>query len=687
MSIRCQKCDYNNPPDTRFCGGCGTRLSPSTPASASAGQPTQSLTQTLQTGIQELQVGSVFAGRYLILESLGRGGMGRVYRVLDKKLDVEVALKLLRPEVAADPGIIERFKNELKLARAISHPHVCRMYDLSEDQGTHFITMEYVPGEDLKTTVRRVGPLGLPKALALAKQIAEGLAAAHKLDIVHRDLKPQNIMLDRGGQVRIMDFGISRSLRAKGMTADGMMVGTPEYISPEQAEGKKIDARTDIYAFGVILFEMVTGQVPFEGDTTLSIILKHKLEPPPDPKKLNPGLPRELGYLILKCLEKNRDRRYASAQDLLAGLCDVERRLDGKAPTREERERPRLGGKKIPIPALILAGAAALVAGYFLLKPSGKIAAPETPERRADVAETANRHIETAGPSDEQKKAPPVPVPPAATSAKESKSEAGAVPKTTKPVPPAGAAASATLEISTAPAGGDVYLNGAYQGKTPIKQAVAPGAYEVRIKKAPEYREFVDKVTLRAGESLPRHYVLSAVYILELRSVPAGAEAHVNGVLVGRTPVEVELPGSGVEFGLRLGDEWAPISEGLKLKPGRNVVERSLRSAAKPDAKSSPPKDTKAAPPPPPAPLTGRVRFNVLPYAEVFVDGRSIGEVPPVQTLELVEGIHPLKFDSSRLKKSLSMNLTVKPTDRIEVRVNMVSGEMKVLPWKQAPRP
>ena len=672
MNIKCAKCEYENSPETRFCGGCGTKLT--RPSSASSPSPSgpaaaPSLTQTLQMGLQELQVGSMFAGRYLILGSLGRGGMGRVYRALDKKLDVEVAVKLLRPEIAADEGIIQRFKNELKLARMVSHPHVCRMYDFSEDQGTHFITMEYVPGEDLKTTVRRVGPLGLGKALSIARQVCEGLAAAHRLDIVHRDLKPQNIMLDGNGQVRIMDFGISRSLRAKGITADGMMIGTPEYISPEQAEGKKIDARTDIYAFGAILFEMVTGKVPFDGDTTLSIILKHKLEPPPDPRKLNPRLPKEVGQIILKCLEKDRERRYPSADALYADLVRAEGQLDGKQPAKADQARP--GKKRLPVTALILAAAAVVIAGFFLIKPFGsKKAGIQTPGSQAQS--------DVSG----QPVAPAVPV---QKPAQKSESRTTITAPEIEPAPAPAlktAPAAGILEITTVPAGVGVFLNGKLEGQSPLKRSLAPGVYEIRIKKPSEYREIVDKVTLRAGQSLPKHYILSPVYILEVRTVPPGADLRVDGVPMGKTPVEVDLPRSGIEFGLRLGDEWAPISEAIKLRPGRNRVERVLQRV--PQTAAAPSLAPAAAPA---KPRSGKVRFNVLPYAEVFIDGKSIGEIPPVKTLDLAEGTYALKFDSPRLKKSLTMNLTVKPDERVEVRVNIVSEETKVLPWKEGSAP
>jgi serine/threonine protein kinase len=250
--------------------------------------------------------------------------MGKVYRVVDKTIDEEVALRVLKPEIAADLGTLERFRNELKLARRISHRNVCRMYDLSEEARTSFITMEYVSGEDLKSFIRRVGQLPVGQALSITVQVAEGLAEAHRLNVVPRDLKPQNIMIDRDGIARIMDFGIARSLKAKGITGAGVMIGTPEYMSPEQVEGQEADPRADIYALGVILFEMLTGRVPFAGDTPLSVALKQKSEDTPDPLSFNPQIPEELSRLILRCLEKDKEKRYAHAEDVLAELKKIE---------------------------------------------------------------------------------------------------------------------------------------------------------------------------------------------------------------------------------------------------------------------------------------------------------------------------------------------------------------------------
>ena len=316
MAIKCPKCQFDNPEDTHFCGKCATPLEPSEDIP---------VTETLETPKEKLTRGTTFAGRYEIIEELGKGGMGRVYRVEDTKLKQEVALKLIRPEIAKDKKTIERFRNELKLARNIRHKNVCGMFDLGETEGAHFITMEYVRGEDLKSFIHRSGQLAVGTAVRIAKQVCEGLSEAHKLGVVHRDLKSNNIMIDKEGNVRIMDFGIARSLEAKGITGTGVMIGTPEYISPEQVEGKETDQRTDIYSLGVILYEMVTGMVPFEGDTPLSVAYKHKHETPHDPRKINTQIPEGLNSLILRCLEKDKEKRYQSAGEIHSELTNIEK--------------------------------------------------------------------------------------------------------------------------------------------------------------------------------------------------------------------------------------------------------------------------------------------------------------------------------------------------------------------------
>ncbi|MFC2142723.1 protein kinase [Acidobacteriota bacterium] len=289
--------------------------------------------------------------------------MGAVYRVEDTKAKEEIALKLIKPEIAANKKTIERFRNELTTARKIRHKNICGMYDLNEEKGTHYITMEYVPGEDLKSFLRRTGHLTVSKAVSLSKQICEGLSEAHRSGVVHRDLKPANIMIDKSGNARIMDFGIARTLKAKGITGEGVMIGTPEYMSPEQAEAKYIDQRSDLYSLGVILCEMVTGELPFEGDTPLSIAMKHKGEMPKKPKELNPKVPDDLNHVILRCLEKDKEKRYQSSGELRAELENIEKgipttdkEIPKKKPLTSKEITLSFGLKKQFVPALIFVG-------------------------------------------------------------------------------------------------------------------------------------------------------------------------------------------------------------------------------------------------------------------------------------------------------------------------------------------
>jgi serine/threonine protein kinase/Tfp pilus assembly protein PilF len=301
--------------------------------------------------------------------------MGKVYRALDKKLNEEVALKLVKPEIASDKKTLERFSNELKIARKIAHKNVGRMYELMEEKGTHFITMEYVPGEDLKSFIKRSRQLNVGTAVLIAKQVCEGLGEAHRLGVVHRDLKPQNIMIDKEGNSRIMDFGIARSLKAKGITAAGVMIGTPEYMSPEQVDAKETDQRSDIYSLGVILYEMVTGRVPFEGDTPLSVAVKQKTETPEDPRKLNSQIPEDLSRVILRCMEKDKGKRYQSTGELRSELINIEegiptteRVVPKRKPITSREITVTFGLKKLFIPALvIIALAIAIVITWSLL--------------------------------------------------------------------------------------------------------------------------------------------------------------------------------------------------------------------------------------------------------------------------------------------------------------------------------
>jgi TolB-like protein/Flp pilus assembly protein TadD/predicted Ser/Thr protein kinase len=362
--MECPKCHSENPDNSSFCGKCATPLSSLEEISASP-------TKTLKKASDKLTRGTTFAARYEVIEELGKGGMGKVYRVFDEKIEEEVALKLIQPEISSDKKTIERFRNELKVARKIAHRNVCKMYDLGQEEDSHYITMEYVPGESLKSMIGMMGQLSAGQVVFIAKQVCEGLAEAHRLGVVHRDLKPSNIIIDREGNTHIMDFGIARSLKAKGVTAPGMMIGTPEYMSPEQVDGKEVDQRSDIYSLGVILYEMTTGRLPFEGDTSLSIAIKHKTETPPEPGQYNAQIPEGLSQLILRCMDKDKEKRYQEAKELLSelikieeGISTVERVVPARKPTPSKEVTLTLKKPWMMIAALF---AVVVVAGIGIL--------------------------------------------------------------------------------------------------------------------------------------------------------------------------------------------------------------------------------------------------------------------------------------------------------------------------------
>ncbi|HTR04393.1 MAG TPA: protein kinase [Thermoanaerobaculia bacterium] len=272
----------------------------------------------------EPRVGEVFAARYEILGVLGRGGMGVVYRAHDKDLDDAVAIKTLRGEaLSADPSLLDRFKQEIRLARRITHPNILRTHDLGETGGLRYLSMEFVRGLTLKQLIESSDVLPTPVGLRIAKQLCAGLAAAHEVGVIHRDIKPQNIIIEAAGGLKIMDFGIARLKEERGMTAEGTVVGTPDYMSPEQARGIALDFRSDIYSTGVVLYEVFTGTLPFEGDTPLAVVLKHIQENPPSPQARNPRVDPKISQIVLKCMQKDPKDRFQSVNDLYEALTKV----------------------------------------------------------------------------------------------------------------------------------------------------------------------------------------------------------------------------------------------------------------------------------------------------------------------------------------------------------------------------
>ena len=272
----------------------------------------------------EPQVGTVFAGRYEIQSVLGRGGMGIVYKARDRELDDLVAIKTLRSEVlSADPSLLDRFRQEIRLARRITHPNVLRTHDLGEANGLRFLSMEFVKGLTLKHVLESGEILPTPVGLRIAKQVCAGLAAAHEVGVIHRDVKPQNIIIEPTGGLKIMDFGIARLTEDRGMTATGAVIGTPDYMSPEQARGLPLDFRSDIYSTGVVLYEMFTGTLPFEGDSPLAVVLKHLNDPPPLPQSKNPRIDPKIAAIVMKCMEKKPSARFQTVGELYEALVRV----------------------------------------------------------------------------------------------------------------------------------------------------------------------------------------------------------------------------------------------------------------------------------------------------------------------------------------------------------------------------
>jgi eukaryotic-like serine/threonine-protein kinase len=329
--MQCPSCKHQNSASALRCANCNAQLNEDETVAIPPGELGQAtITQLTAAGTphsggaasgkDSLELGTQLGGRYEILKMLGEGGMGAVYKARDLEVDRVVALKVIRPEYANRPEILARFKQELVLAREITHRNVIRIFDLGQASGIRFITMEYVDGQDLYSLLRSGEPLSLERKVAIAREVCKAIEAAHEQGVVHRDLKPQNIMVDASGRVLVMDFGIARSMEDTGLTHTGALIGTPAFMSPEQAKGEKLDTRSDLFSFGVIFYEMLTGKAPYVAETAVGLLLKRVQERPVAPVELDQQVPQALSDIVLKCLVVDRDQRYQTAGEIVRDL-------------------------------------------------------------------------------------------------------------------------------------------------------------------------------------------------------------------------------------------------------------------------------------------------------------------------------------------------------------------------------
>ena len=614
--------------------------------------------------------GMVIGSRYEVLKWLGRGGMGTVYKAYDRVLEEEVAVKVLRAEVAASTDLTRRFRSEIKLARRVRQPNVCAIHEYGEDGDLRYISMELIDGTDLKHLIQEAGRFETSEAFSVVRQIAEGLKAIHAIGVIHRDLKTANIMLDDRGVVHVMDFGIAKQFgpeAAASATATGHILGTPEYMSPEQARGEPLDPRTDIYALGIVMFEVFTGDVPFHGDTPVATLFKQIQDPPPVG---DPRLPRRLAAVLEKALAKDAGDRYAIVADLIEDL-DLARQaaldesadpivatITDEAPVFADAETAARAPTFVPPPTMSNTGAAAAVRERSA--PTSTIETPGNMLAPAGVPSAIPRSATTLVP-------PPVPRP-----------AAPPVPRSATPPPIPRATASRP--------GADTHPAHASTPSSIRRYALAAAAIAVaallaggisRLRESSSAGN-VAPTPLPFAASPPSAHPSSFSSDLTADSATVGVRPPSSPRERGATP-EMEANGvtlpraSAVEAisPTRARDHTPPEARTTRVPPVVPAPTAPPRRTLLPHEDGAPPAAT-SAPAATPAPVveaTGLLQIVARPWAEVSVDGSPVGTTP-FRPLKLAAGPHTVIFTHPDYKP-FRRQVTVRSGETARLEVNL----------------
>jgi serine/threonine protein kinase len=607
----------------------------------------------------ELLVGKTL-GNYQIVEEVGRGGMGIVYKALQISLNREVALKVLPKQYSTDPEFVNRFRREAKAAASLNHQNIVQIYEIGHHGGVQYFVMEYIEGTNLKSLVEREAPLPLPQTIDIIWDVCNALDFAHKRNVVHRDIKPHNIMISRSGEIKVFDFGIAKAADSSGLTTTGTSIGTPQYMSPEQARGEKeIDGRADLYSLGVVFYEMLVGKVPFDGSTAVGTMYRHVNETPEPPSKHNPNVPDDIDRIVNRMLHKEKQKRYQTGQEIIEDLRPVRQSfstLDGDLSkgkiARRKRRRPAFALFMVLL--LLLLSAAPLYYFIFMnrydfiLKTEpvgasvyeGESLLGVTPLKLTKEEIGVGDHIlevSMPGYADEVY----------AFSLRHGEKIDLVLPLTQS---------FGSLRLSSEPPGAKVFLENIYRGDTPFTiHRLHEGIHAVTMS-YPGYISSQDTIGLKTGSADSVHSVLIPIpATLFITSVPESAHVFIDSLIMEtRTPVETALqPGSHQIQILKEG--YLPVDSLMTLDPGEDQrVVFNLQSIEE------------VIP-------FGSMNVTAIPWAEVFLNDQYLGSTRERNTFDnILPGTHQVRLTCSEYPP-FEQRVTVQPNKQVTIIHNFTA--------------